>query len=197
MKEQGAKERILSTACQLFYEQGYQATGINQIIEEAGIAKASLYQHFPSKEALLNEYLLVTRVNNYEHLHTFTAKMQPGKQKLMGLFDNRLQRMEKSKFKGCAFIRIAYELPELNEAATAQVRAHTQGLKSFIEQQLLVIRHPFPKAELREMTDMILNLYEGAGLQSYMLRSAKPVEDTKKVVQKLLLTIPGLNRLKD
>ncbi|PSL46612.1 TetR family transcriptional regulator [Chitinophaga niastensis] len=189
MKEQGAKERIISTACDLFYKQGYQATGINQIIEEAGIAKASLYQHFPSKEALLNEYLLITRLNNYEHLLQFTAKMHPGKQKLMGLFECRLERMETSNFKGCAFIRIAYELPGLNQEATAQVHAHTQGLKTFIEEQLLVIKHSFPKGELREMTDMLLNLYEGAGLQGYIQRSVKPMEDTKKVVRKLIATL--------
>jgi AcrR family transcriptional regulator len=52
-----AKERVVDTAARLFYDQGYTATGINQIIGEAGVAKASLYQVFRSKEALLLEYL--------------------------------------------------------------------------------------------------------------------------------------------
>ena len=51
------RKRIIDTASRLFYQQGYTATGINQIIEEADISKASLYQHFKSKEDLLLEYL--------------------------------------------------------------------------------------------------------------------------------------------
>ncbi|MFT6754704.1 MAG: AcrR family transcriptional regulator, partial [Urechidicola sp.] len=50
MRKQGVKERIIATASDLFYNQGYNQTGINQIISEAGVAKASLYQHFRSKE---------------------------------------------------------------------------------------------------------------------------------------------------
>ncbi|MEZ2446385.1 TetR/AcrR family transcriptional regulator [Chitinophaga sp. RCC_12] len=189
MKEQGAKERILNTASELFYKQGYQATGINQIIEEAGIAKASLYQHFPSKEALLTEYLLRTRTNNHAERMAYIDQLTPGREKLMGLFEYRRRHMEKNNFRGCAFVRIAYELPGLNEDALLQVRTHTQTLKTFITEQLQIIKHPYPAAELEEMTGMLLNLYEGAGLQGYIQRSAKPVEDTKKVVARLLDTL--------
>jgi AcrR family transcriptional regulator len=185
MKEQGAKERILNTAGELFYQQGYQATGINQIIEEAGIAKASLYQHFPSKEALLTEYLLRTRITNHTERMAYIDQLTPGREKLMGLFEFRRRHMEKSNFRGCAFIRIAYELPGLNNDALLQVRTHTQTLKTFITEQLQVIKHPY----LEEMADMLLNLYEGAGLQGYIQRSVKPMEDTKKVVGKLLETL--------
>ena len=49
MRESAVKDRILDTASRLFYERGDHTTGINQIIEEAEIARASLYNHFPSK----------------------------------------------------------------------------------------------------------------------------------------------------
>lgn len=52
-----ARERILDTAFDLFYRQGYFQTGINQIIEEAGVAKATFYNNFRSKEELCTEYL--------------------------------------------------------------------------------------------------------------------------------------------
>ena len=48
MRESAVKDRILDTASRLFYDQGYHITGINQIIEEAEIARASLYNHFPN-----------------------------------------------------------------------------------------------------------------------------------------------------
>ncbi|MEC5142816.1 TetR/AcrR family transcriptional regulator [Chitinophaga sp. 212800010-3] len=186
MKENGAKERILNTACDLFYEQGYQATGINQIIAEAGIAKASLYQHFQSKDALLTEYLQRTRVLNHEERMAYINKLAPGKDRLIGLFEYRMLHMEKKNFKGCAFIRIAYELPEISEESMEQIRIHNQTLKTFISEQLQLIKHPFREEDLREMTDMILNLYEGAGMQGYMQKSVKPVEMALKVTKKLL-----------
>ena len=52
IKQLNPKDRILKTVERLFCEQGYLSTGINQIIAEAQVAKASFYQHFPSKEAL-------------------------------------------------------------------------------------------------------------------------------------------------
>ena len=51
------RRKILETASRLFYLQGYNATGINQIIEESGVAKATLYEHYRSKEDLLLAYL--------------------------------------------------------------------------------------------------------------------------------------------
>jgi AcrR family transcriptional regulator len=51
------RERIMSTACRLFYDEGIQAVGIQRLIDEAGIAKASLYAHFPSKDDVVAAYL--------------------------------------------------------------------------------------------------------------------------------------------
>lgn len=187
MKDQaGVKERVIATAHRLFYEQGFQATGINQIIEEAEVAKASLYQHFPSKELLLNEYLLSNRIEWREDLLAFTVDMSPGKQKLEGLFDFRTQRMIARKFKGCAFCRVTYELPNLDETSAQIIRDHKNWIKVFITEQLRAIKKSYPKEELREMTEMIFNLSEGAVLQSTMFSSAVPMEETKKSVLRLV-----------
>jgi AcrR family transcriptional regulator len=55
---EGVKERILRKAKELFYVQGVHNTGINQIIDESRVAKASFYHHFPSKDDLISECLL-------------------------------------------------------------------------------------------------------------------------------------------
>lgn len=190
MKEQGTvKERIMNTACRLFYEQGYQATGINQIIEEAGIAKSSLYQHFASKEILLNDYLSTSREEWHTEMTAFTADCPAGKEKLMAMLIYRKERLERYNFKGCTFSRVVYELPNLDETSAAIILKHKEAIKAFIYTQLKAVKDPYPEDELLEMTELLFNLTEGAILQTTLYHSAKPLEDAWKTVGKLLNTI--------
>ncbi|PUZ21518.1 transcriptional regulator, TetR family [Chitinophaga costaii] len=186
MKTAGVKERVLETAARLFYEQGYQATGINQIIEEAAIAKASLYQHFASKELVLNAYLQNHKINWYNNLLAYTEQMEAGREKLLGLFDYRKQTLENRHYKGCAFSRMVYELPDINEEALAIIQGHKLAIKGFLKQQLYVMKTTFGKDDLNEFTEMLFNLLEGAILQGTILRSSKPMEETRRMIVKLL-----------
>ncbi|NCD70019.1 TetR/AcrR family transcriptional regulator [Mucilaginibacter agri] len=190
MKDQvGVKERIMNTACRLFYEQGYQATGINQIIEEAQIAKSSLYQHFASKELLLNEYLQTHKTQWATEIADFTKDVPDGKEKLLAFFDFRKKRLEKNHYKGCTFSRVVYELPNLDESSADIIRTHKNTIKAFIAEQLEVIKDPFPEDALNKMTGMIFNLSEGAVLQSTLFNTSQPLDDSKKVVAHLLQTV--------
>ena len=56
-KTDSPRERIVATASDLFYTQGYRATGINEVIKQSGVAKATFYSHFPSKDDLCLAYL--------------------------------------------------------------------------------------------------------------------------------------------
>jgi len=87
----GARERIVETASRLFYTQGYNLTGINQVIAEADVAKASLYQHFTSKEDLLEEYLRLTAQSTNDTLRSVINSQKTAKDKVLGLFDFLIQ----------------------------------------------------------------------------------------------------------
>src|SRR3990167_3717545 len=69
-----AKERILKTASDLFYRQGYRSTGTNEIIKKAGVAKASFFYHFPTKEALALAYLKTLHAREAGNLFAFVNK---------------------------------------------------------------------------------------------------------------------------
>src|SRR5579872_1046728 len=109
MRESAVKERILDTASRLFYNQGYHITGINQIIEEADIARASLYNHFPSKTDLLLAYLDRTHAEWFEDLDAYLAPMVTAREKLLALFDFRVERQRRFNHKGCHFSKIIAE----------------------------------------------------------------------------------------
>src|ERR1700682_2435325 len=88
------QDRILETADRLFYGQGIRAVGVETIAAEAGISKRTLYNHFPSKDALIVGYLL----RRFAPLRE--SERQPADQ-ILGEFD-RLERGFKSKgFRGC------------------------------------------------------------------------------------------------
>src|ERR1700709_2865132 len=110
MKESAARTRILDVASRLFYEQGYNSTGINQIIEEADIARGSLYNHFPSKRDLLTAYIQNAEEMWFAELDKYLALIKNPRQKLLALFDYRLERQLRSAFGGCQFTKIGAEV---------------------------------------------------------------------------------------
>ena len=85
MKKKSIRDAIVNTAARLFYKQGYSNTGINQIIEEAKIAKSSLYQHFRSKEDLLMAYLKVTGEQTITALGEVAAQHSKPQAKLLAI----------------------------------------------------------------------------------------------------------------
>src|ERR1700761_995084 len=121
MKRTSARDNIVSTASRLFYKQGYSNTGINQIIEEAGIAKSTLYQLFQSKEELLLVYLQETGKTTIEGLRNAAANAATPKGKIFSIFDHLIEVADKPEFYGCHFLNIVYEMPDGEERARAQI----------------------------------------------------------------------------
>jgi len=97
------KERILETADRLFYLQGIRAIGVDTIAAEVGISKRTLYNHFPSKDALISAYL-------GRRFVTPGPSDKPPVEQILGTFD-RLERGFASKgFRGCPFVNAVAEL---------------------------------------------------------------------------------------
>ena len=97
------KDRILETADRLFYLQGIRAVGVDTIAAEIGISKRTLYNHFPSKDALISAYLARRFVQS-------PPSDKPPVDQILGTFD-RLERGFASKgFRGCPFVNAVAEL---------------------------------------------------------------------------------------
>src|ERR1700754_2076410 len=115
MRTKPVRESIMTTAARLFYQQGYSNTGINQIIEEAGIAKASLYQHFRSKEDLLMEYLELAGIRMNDRLQTAIEAHADPKDQVTAMFDVLEQVTQRKEYNGCRFLNIISEIPMAND----------------------------------------------------------------------------------
>jgi AcrR family transcriptional regulator len=97
------KERILQTADRLFYLDGIRAVGVDTIAAEIGISKRTLYNHFPSKDALITAYLERRFVN------ARPSDKSPVEQ-ILGTFDSLERRFSAKDFRGCPFVNAVAEL---------------------------------------------------------------------------------------
>lgn len=173
------RSRIVDTASRLFYTQGYNSTGINQVIKEAGVAKASLYQHFPSKEDLLSEYLKISSVSTNEALQSVADKYDNPREKILGLFDFLLKFAKQTEFLGCNFLNVAAEIPKDNQ----KVRALIRKQKNFIRKMFTDLLKPLGKEYL---ADELYILFDAALVSSKVYGEVWPIKTTRNIVEKLI-----------
>ena len=106
-----ARERLLAAANELFYTEGVQTVGIDRIIERAGVAKASLYNLFGSKEELEAAYLASRHEDTTRRLSEAISKINDPRLKILAIFDSQAKLFKDPDFRGCAFIAASTEAP--------------------------------------------------------------------------------------
>src|SRR5262245_20030510 len=128
-----ARQRILETADRLFYQEGVRTVGIDRIIAEAGVAKMSLYKHFPSKDDLI---LAVLQYREEGVLNFFRSAMErhgkKAKTPLRAFFAALKDFFESPGFRGCPFQNAAIELADPAHPGTKFVRGHKQRFQEFL-----------------------------------------------------------------
>lgn len=186
MKTSPVKTKILTVASRLFYEQGYNSTGINQVIEEADIARGSLYNHYPSKTDLLNAYVEDTDEQWFRSLHEFLAPLKSPRDKILGIFDFRMERQLKAAFKGCPFMKISAEVTEADQKVFQLAGQHKDKFKSFLKSLVTQLKS---KQELLDGEILVQTLYllmEGATVTASIYKNKAAMSDAKKIAQKLI-----------
>jgi len=135
-----ARERILLTAHDLFYQEGIRATGIDRIIAEAGVTKVTFYRHFPSKNNLICAFL------EYRHqrwMAWFIDALQRHGGDLNALIPTLAEWFQNGSFRGCAFLNGVGELGSTLPEVVKITRSHKQDMTKAIADLL-------PPSELRE-----------------------------------------------
>ena len=107
-----ARERILETAERLFYRDGYHAVGVDTIVAESGVAKMTLYRHFPSKDHLIAAYLERTNEQLLTWVEKLIAPHEDPRAALEAVFDGVARLASSPECLGCAFVGAAGEFPE-------------------------------------------------------------------------------------
>jgi AcrR family transcriptional regulator len=127
-----ARERILETAFRLFYAHGVRGVGVDTIIASSGVAKATFYKHFPSKDDLAVAYL--DRVDGLWRGQLQAAAAAAGPEpraRLVGMFDALLAACQQDDFHGCAFINTAAESAP-GSPAHARTVEHKAAVRAWV-----------------------------------------------------------------
>ena len=139
-----ARERILDAAYELFSRRGIQAVGVNEVIERAGVATATLYRHFPSKEKLVLAFLDLREQRWTKDLIEAGAMGRGSnpEEQLLAIFDVLDEWFHRDDFEAGSFIKVLLELGPNNPAGGASVR--------HLEQLRAIARHLAEEAGLRD-----------------------------------------------
>ncbi|WP_210521128.1 TetR/AcrR family transcriptional regulator [Hymenobacter terricola] len=178
-KDYRARIKLVDTAAELFYRQGYTATGINQIIAEAGVAKASLYQHFTAKEELLVAYLEQAITAAFVRLRAQVLPLANPRDQVLACFSLMAEFMDGHDFRGCRFQNMLAEVPASSPRVHELIQQHSIQMRDFFAELLLPIA-------CEANADSIALLYEGALISCQIHRSLAPIETAKKIVASLL-----------
>jgi AcrR family transcriptional regulator len=170
-------------ASDLFYRQGFNSTGINQIIAEADIAIGSLYNHFSSKNDLLQAYLIKEELEWFKGFEEFSAKVSEPREKIFSLIDYRKILQKSSKFAGCHFIKIISEIGESSPTIADFVKQHKLKQKELIRKLVNAYAEKKKNIDADLITESIFLLIEGAVITSTINKSTNSFDQIKKMIE--------------
>lgn len=182
-KKETAKERILRAADVLFYSEGIRAVGIDRIIAESGVAKASFYRSFATKDDLIVAYLelrLKRIINFFDRMRNAPAGSEL--ERLHLLIDALADNMSRFAYRGCPFMNTVVEFPETEHPGYAKA---VEGRK--VAWNELV---PFVKAagiaRPEPLVEQIRMLWSGAVMVAYINREEFKPELFSKAAKSLI-----------
>ncbi|MEV4239698.1 MULTISPECIES: helix-turn-helix domain-containing protein [unclassified Nocardia] len=157
----GARQRILNAAAELFYTEGINATGVELIATKASVSKRTLYQHFPSKTALVEEYLRMLRQAAGDITDTPSRESDSDpRSRLLALFDS--PDVADAPMRGCPFHNAAVEAAETMPGVQAIVHAYK---RNYID-GLAELARQAGAADPQLLGDQLAVLFEGAAVST-------------------------------
>lgn len=178
------RERILSTATRLFFENGIQAVGVDKIVAEAKIAKMTLYSYFASKDDLIIEYLETSSIAWFEEFHTYlNSKCKSDIDRLVQSFIYIKESFGKvDVYRGSGFINAATEISAPNDPAHSIILEHQEKLRECFESWAF----NSGLKDARELSYMLINLFNGTIISAMIEDFPEPASHTINYINKII-----------
>ena len=176
-----ARERLLAAADELFYEEGFNTVGIDRVIERAGVAKASLYDCFGSKEELIRSYLQQRHEARQARIRERLARYSTPREKILAVFDSMAEAAAAPGFRGCAFARASAETRPGSsvQAVCDESRAWNLALFADLAKQA-------GAADPDRVAQQLRLLYDGAALSAHVDKTSTAAAAARAVAEMVL-----------
>lgn len=178
-RKNAIRNTVIATASRLFYKQGYANTGINQIIEESGVVKSSVYTAFRTKEDILMAYLETSGAATDKALQDAADQRDTPREKVLAVFDLLAGLVQGNNYYGCQFLNIISEVPLENQRVVKQIQKQKNGVRSLFARLLEPIG-------IQGLADEMYLLFEGALIANKVHHQVWPVLIAKRIAAQLI-----------
>ncbi|MBB4133694.1 TetR/AcrR family transcriptional regulator [Gordonia humi] len=174
-------DRLLAAASKLFAAQGIRASGIDTILRDAGVAKASLYSTFGSKDALILAYLQYLDQTDRNRWQSATDALTEPHAKVLAFFDLAIAGAPDRNFRGCQYANAATEFPD------TELPPITEHRRWFVD-TVAALLADIGVADPDSTTQRIQVIYDGALSGSKLARSVEPIRIAREMARDLMGT---------
>ncbi|MBO0334017.1 TetR/AcrR family transcriptional regulator [Sneathiella sp. CAU 1612] len=177
------RDELVQKALQVFYQNGFHATGMDMLVKETGISKTSMYKHFRTKDDLI---LAVLRLRDEYFRNWLYRRIEeladiPIEQ-LIAMFDALEEWFDEPGYKGCMFIKASSEYQDSSHPIHNQAADHKRMLE--IHFTAIAMKAGLPNPKL--LTRQLLLLKEGAIVTAHLGHTENPAQDAKKAAIALI-----------
>lgn len=181
------RDILVSKALQVFYRNGFHATGMEKLVAETGVSKTSMYKHFRTKDELI---LAALRLRDEKFRNWMTRRMEelgstPGEQ-LLAMFDALGEWFEQEDFSSCMFIKAAGEYPERDNPIHATSAEH----KRLIQNYLVDLGRRAGAEDPERLARQLLLLKEGAIVTAHVQGPDGVATEARAMAEAILAVVP-------
>src|SRR5262249_2431797 len=177
------RDHLLAVAQRMFCETGFHAVSVDEIVEEAEVARMTLYKNFGSKEDLIVATLKrEDRMFRQWLVSAVEARSNRPEDRLLGLFHALYDRFASEGYYGCAFIRASIEYPAPGHPVHRAAREHKEMIRSYLRGLAAQVEGADPMT----LSEQLYLLFEGAITASQLHGEPWPAEYARQAAERLL-----------
>ncbi len=188
-KHRNAKEKIVEAASDLFFEQGYQTTTIDHVIERSGVSRPTLYAHFASKEELGITYLKERRTFDLAMFKEEMRKEKTVKGRFLSVMKVVGKTQLSTKYRGCRYFNMISETADSKNPMAKEARLYVNGFREIIRDAVLELQASnakHKKLDVDRTADAYYLIVCGAIMASQEYRESWPIERALHEVERLM-----------
>jgi AcrR family transcriptional regulator len=176
-----ARERLLAAADELFYENGINTVGIDRVIERAGVAKASLYDCFGSKDELVRSYLQGRSEARRTRINERLSQYDTPEEKILSIFDLLGELAVQPGYRGCAFVRAGADA-----SSSDNVKTVCEESRAFILGKFTDLAREAGASEPELLGKQLVLLYDGASIAAHLDHNRNAVSTARTLAAQML-----------